>query len=318
MKKEEFNEILLHYTNSSPEEAQEIIALKNAFPFSQLLHALAARVSKDHAFGNHQGELQLAAIYAADRAVLKEIITKPSEQWPSSMEVDGLKHSETPPSIIYSATAPGAPAMDVADELMKDLKRLNELKHGFEVMFSHDTTSAPTRDRDTETADSPPENSQKPTLKKKKSTKTKAQRIVELAQGLHHHETSADTHEGDEPIKGGRQEGTEGIIEEIASSKKKIVPESRKQKEQLEIIEQFIKAQPSISNQKDKAVTAPQGDLSTIKSGEFGDNVISETLVDILLKQGKKDKAIEVLKKLIWKFPQKKAYFAAQIEELKK
>ena len=50
----------------------------------------------------------------------------------------------------------------------------------------------------------------------------------------------------------------------------------------------------------------------------FGDNIVSETLVEILLKQGKKDKAIEVLKKLIWKFPQKKAYFAAQIEDLKK
>jgi len=45
---------------------------------------------------------------------------------------------------------------------------------------------------------------------------------------------------------------------------------------------------------------------------------VSETLVDILIQQGKKDKAIEVLKKLIWKFPQKKTYFAAQIEELKK
>jgi hypothetical protein len=40
--------------------------------------------------------------------------------------------------------------------------------------------------------------------------------------------------------------------------------------------------------------------------------------VEILLRQGKKDKAIEVLKKLIWKFPQKKAIFAAQIDELKK
>ena len=58
--------------------------------------------------------------------------------------------------------------------------------------------------------------------------------------------------------------------------------------------------------------------LATIKSGEFGDNIVSETLVEILIRQGKKDKAIEVLKKLIWKYPQKKAYFASQIEELKK
>jgi hypothetical protein len=41
-------------------------------------------------------------------------------------------------------------------------------------------------------------------------------------------------------------------------------------------------------------------------------------LVELLLKQGKKEKAVEMLKKLIWKFPQKKAYFAARIQELKK
>ena len=60
------------------------------------------------------------------------------------------------------------------------------------------------------------------------------------------------------------------------------------------------------------------GDLTEVKNGEFADNVISETLVEILIRQGKKEKAIELLKKLIWKFPQKKTYFAAQIEDLKK
>ena len=68
---------------------------------------------------------------------------------------------------------------------------------------------------------------------------------------------------------------------------------------------------------KAEVATTDNSDL-TEKSTHFADNVISETLVEILIKQGKKTKAIEVLKKLIWKFPQKKAYFAAQIEELKK
>ena len=61
-----------------------------------------------------------------------------------------------------------------------------------------------------------------------------------------------------------------------------------------------------------------QSDLAEVKSGEFADNIISETLAEILIRQGKKEKAIEVYRKLIWKFPQKKVYFAAQIEELKK
>jgi hypothetical protein len=107
------------------------------------------------------------------------------------------------------------------------------------------------------------------------------------------------------------------LIEEIKTTKKRIAPENEKTKEQIEIIDQFIKAQPSITAKPRSEITSG-GDLTEIKNGEFADNVISETLVEILIRQGKKEKAIEVLKKLIWKFPQKKTYFAAQIEDLKK
>lgn len=336
MTREEFNEILLHYTNVSPEEAQKIIALKNNSPFSQLLHALAARVSKDHGFEYHQKELQLAAIYAADRTILKEIVTRKQATWPDSLEVAGQIHAENPASI----SVPGPPVeyalpqSDVADELMRDLKRLNELKHDFEVMFSESEPhipqtekvaapepqtvpqQVPVSDSDVKTIPEPPKKRIPP--KRTKSSKTRAQRIVELAQELNKEKGVIDS-DTSKDVKDKKKKGMETeIIEEIANSRKKIIPENEKQKEQLEIIEQFIKAQPSITSHRDKTGSAPSGDLATIKSGEFGDNVISETLVDILLKQGKKDKAVEVLKKLIWKFPQKKAYFAAQIEELKK
>jgi predicted Zn-dependent protease len=114
-----------------------------------------------------------------------------------------------------------------------------------------------------------------------------------------------------------RKEEGESLIDEIASTKAEIVPENDKQKEQIDMIDQFIKSQPSFANAKEKP-NQPVSDLTAIKTGEFADSIVSETLVEILIKQGKKDKAVEVLKKLIWKFPQKKAYFAAQIEELKK
>ena len=117
-----------------------------------------------------------------------------------------------------------------------------------------------------------------------------------------------------QPVK---SKENDSLIEEIKSTKKKIKPEGVKQKEQIEIIDQFIKTQPSIPRPKPVATVAADNDLSE-PSAQFGENIVSETLVEILLKQGKKEKAIEALKKLIWKFPQKKAYFAAQIEELRK
>jgi len=110
---------------------------------------------------------------------------------------------------------------------------------------------------------------------------------------------------------------TGDLIEEIKTTKKKIKPESTKQIEQIEIIDQFIKTQPTIARTKSTPPPTETKDL-TESHEVLGEHLVSETLVEILLKQGKKEKAIEALKKLIWKFPQKKAYFAAQIEDLRK
>jgi tetratricopeptide (TPR) repeat protein len=105
----------------------------------------------------------------------------------------------------------------------------------------------------------------------------------------------------------------DGLIEQIKSSKTEVEIKNVASVEQNQIIEQFINSSPSIKKGKESS----DGDLAE-KSAAFGDHIISETLVEILLKQGKKEKAIEVLRKLIWKFPQKKTIFAALIDDLKK
>ncbi|MFM7431554.1 MAG: hypothetical protein ACKO1F_16880 [Flammeovirgaceae bacterium] len=114
------------------------------------------------------------------------------------------------------------------------------------------------------------------------------------------------------PLEAGQEEE---LIEEIKQHAKKRIKADAKLKEQIEIIDRFIKTQPAMP--KAKASVANAVDL-TEKSASFGENIVSETLVELLLKQGKKEKAVGMLKKLIWKFPQKKAYFAARIQELKK
>jgi hypothetical protein len=263
-------DLLHHYSGSSSEEAAQIISMRDQYPYSQVLQALSARVSKDHNLENQQQLLQSAAVYSTDRSVLKQIMSKAYAAAFVKGEIDI-------PVASLSTLAPEVQqtidAIDYADEVIHDLEKLNQLKHNFEALaagfgnFSVDLSEeAPKR---------------KPPGRPKKNI-----------------EVSADP-----------------LIEDIKTSKKKIDPESPKTIEQIAIIDQFIKAQPSI---KPKATPVAQNDLADIKSGEFADTIISETLAKILIRQGKKEKAIEVYRKLIWKFPQKKAYFAAQIEELKK
>jgi predicted Zn-dependent protease len=145
--------------------------------------------------------------------------------------------------------------------------------------------------------------------------KSKKARIIEMARAMSNGSSGELQSKKKRLDKDGNP--VDELMAQIQRSKDEIVPENEKQKQQIEIINQFIRVQPSISSPRDRAASAA-GDLTPVKSGEFGDHIVSETLVEILIKQGKKDKAIEVLKKLIWKYPQKKAYFASQIEDLKK
>jgi hypothetical protein len=319
VEKTEFLEVLRHYASTSVEEAESIASLRTQYPYSQLLQTLAARASKDHGFQHQQRDLQTAAVYAADRAILKDIVTSRPEE-PVKLVVS--KHVDADQKV--AATIESA---DVADVVMDDLDRLSKLKETFEHLFVDYPKGMPKPKEDSKPlpekniSESPAEfkrASEPETSERKLSpVKSKKQRIIEMAKALNSNQSTEST----TPPKRRRGEREanpqDELITEIQNSKKEIVPENERQKQQIEIINEFIRVQPSISNPRDRAPSAPV-DLSTIKSGEFGDNIVSETLVEILLKQGKKDKAIEVLKKLIWKYPQKKAYFASRIEELKK
>jgi hypothetical protein len=310
--KERFIKVLHHFSGSSVEEAQEVLSLKDSFPYSQLLHVLSARVAKDHGFSTHGGELQLAAVYAADRTVLKEIMQRAYDPDSTLTGAVDIAPASVLPSLPVQPVQT-ATSTDFATELLHDLERLHELKQNFELMFTDEAPSGVTVNDDL------PDGEPEAREAKKESSKSKKERIIELAKALE----AAKTEQEEESSAGQkarkkRKDNGEELIDEIVSSKQELEPESEKQKEQLEMIEHFIKIQPTIANSKDKPLPPPAGDLSTLKTGEFGDNIVSETLVEILIKQGKKDKAVEVLKKLIWKFPQKKAYFAAQIEDLRK
>ena len=374
------------------------MSLKEYFPYCQVFHSVAARTTKDHRFLEQKAALQLAAVYAADRAVLKQVMTDEvlqvgksfppfihftptnssvserftdqsdvivavdsdhqTEQVPpvgpeatendqdltkarqtdagtlnfqqraQQIQADSTT-AEAPVSVPASAPTnlPTAELADVqitveqdrftavtvsaesvesnvADQVISDLERLNQLKHNFEALFEANKASILLRDAAKTVGATPVE-------ELARIQQARQKRIAELVSSLDPELNGIDaTLEFDYNL------GSKNIIEEIRNSKQALEPESQKQKDQLQMIDDFIKTQPNLTG-KDKA-PSPVEDLSTIKTGEFSDNIVSETLVDILLKQGKKDKAVEVLKKLIWKFPQKKAYFAAQIEDLKK
>ncbi|HLZ16077.1 MAG TPA: hypothetical protein VKQ08_03520 [Cyclobacteriaceae bacterium] len=261
MERSQFNTLLINSTALTDAEASELIHLSTKFPYSQVIHNLAARGAADCSLPLKEKLLQTSAIYSTDRSALKTVMTAPKRKRiePKTTEVE------------VKILAPSEPtdADQLHEQILQDIASLQESKRLYELTIER--------------------------LEKEKALPL------------------PDTKETPAPAK---SKESDSLIEEIKSTKKKIKPEGVKQKEQIEIIDQFIKTQPSIPRPK-SAGTPGDSDLAE-PSAQFGENIVSETLVEILLKQGKKEKAIEALKKLIWKFPQKKAYFAAQIEDLRK
>ncbi len=313
-------EVLRKNTATSEQEAMNVISLKKQYPFSQALQVIAAKVSKDHHLDSQQLLLQQAAVYATDRSVLKEIMTSElvnethaalpavplvSETKKQPIPVQNIAppaKEQSEKIVTYSQIEKTIDSVDVADVIMEDLMKLSRLKHNFELLFTDQKSMSVVVNHETidqnnaETID---------------GVKSRREKIIELSKARNNSEATPLV------VRRNRKDGQSDLIEEIKTSKEEIEPGTERLKEQIELIDQFIKIQPSIPPAKERIQTAPT-DFNSIKSGEFGENIVSETLVEILIKQGKKDRAIEVLKKLIWKYPQKKAYFASQIEDLKK
>ncbi len=265
MEKALFEDLLLNFTALDSNEALEVEQLSRQFPYSQLLHLMAARAAQDNSLPNKETLLHTSAIYSTDRSVLKSVMISPrTMRVPTTgQEVPFTRPEQQTTPATFSIASSDSIYQQVED----DLAKLQESKRLYEKTIE----------------------------------RLENEKLLPLA--------------GIEKAEMIEENSTDDLIQEIKSTKKKIKPEGEKQKEQIEIIDQFIKARPSVP--KPTKSSSSSEDLSE-GSANFNENIVSETLVEILLKQGKKEKAIEALKKLIWKFPQKKAYFAAQIEDLKK
>ncbi|MBK7936483.1 MAG: hypothetical protein IPJ82_05095 [Lewinellaceae bacterium] len=130
-------------------------------------------------------------------------------------------------------------------------------------------------------------------------------------------------------------EATPEIVLPLETVEKKAVPETP-EGHKLTLNQPFVawisKFNPPVLEQVEPVTTIPvvpteEEDVATagLSAHELAErsvaenkDVISETLARLLAKQGYRDKAIRMYERLCLAFPEKDAYFAAEIEKLKK
>ncbi|MFN8284170.1 MAG: hypothetical protein U0U67_13205 [Chitinophagales bacterium] len=101
----------------------------------------------------------------------------------------------------------------------------------------------------------------------------------------------------------------EKSLEELAAEIKK----ETQNEEKIKIQPVFEEGEIDLFNEIDEEVTK----IAT-ESVSFKNDMMTETLANIYVKQGKIDKALDIYNTLLLKFPEKSAYFASLIENLKK
>lgn len=319
MESERINFLLNNPTEANSEDVALLKEKVKAFPYAQTLHVLNAKISYQFNTDDKNKLLATAAVYSSDRSALKKVIQDNS--YPGTKE-EIIPFQELPTFELESPIYQDSEENDandandsssIFDEVLKNLEKLKSLRKQFQFLELNEDADLPIEEKVTkeeqkgekkETTEKKEKNksdelekAQKSSLKKKKLDK-----ILEKDEIL---DSQVNTY----------------FLNEIEEKKKSLHSEnSGEHVTQNEIIEKFIEEQPSIGAMK-KEIQISQDQINrdlSEKSTKFGDDLISENLAIILLKQGKKGRAIDIYKKLIWKLPQKKAYFAARIEEIKK
>ncbi len=309
MNKSHFIDFVENPSRIREKDADILAELARNYPYSSLVHTLLA---KAHAGTPKAKEsLASAALHIPDRRVLKEVMenaclqnaARHAEGAPAPPQ-DTNAAEKLRPALVSAPTAAGNPSRsfsevnqpekahslppapakskeNVFDELQENLKKLQEQRN----RFNHEEEQ-----KETFSEDNPSAPKLETTPREETEDEIKEIPVQQLPERLQEIVLNREVQEINDP----------------------------KRIEQINLIDSFIEKSSFIArryrslNEEEN----PQNDLTD--SYQFApQDLVTENLAKIMVRQGKTDKAIDIYEKLVLKNPQKKAYFATCIEKLK-
>jgi tetratricopeptide (TPR) repeat protein len=302
--KERFNLLLKDYSNLDNQN-KDLESLMLKFPYSQPVRMLNVKSSSSLSKKEYQQRIALAAFYTTDRNVLRSLIEK--GKVPSDFGV----RTVAPP--IKKQVRPGIKQVEVVKKKAEVVKKkVAPVKKSPPSKIKAKASVPPI----TKLKQIDAEQLRKEVLANLEllqQTKAAFLKVAHIDSDPVKKIKITETKNTTAPKKVASKKVTKTVA--TASTAKSVKASKSPRTKKNELIDKFIADEPSIT--RGKAVKEKQSDLSKASS-ELKEDLVSENLAIIYAKQGRANKAIEIYKKLIWKFPQKKASFAARIEELKK
>jgi len=297
--KKDFNELIRNYNVPSDSDFRKFKDIVKAYPYSQALHTIHARISIDKSLPEGKTALGIAAMYIYDRSILKSFLSKPEVENREKSGETVLQKNIQP---VVKTTPPVLPVEKLDQPISQPTSteqhelEMDRIREGFIKSLSDLQKNKETYQEEVKKSESISEKKEKSAKSKKNLSEKKDKKSPKKNQ------KKSTTPKASVKTKPDKKEG------DSSKSNPKEIQEI--------IIDSFIKNPPEVK----RLDSIPEKELTTEdlsrKSVIFNDDLISENLAIILNNQGKTSKAIDIYKKLIWKYPQKKTYFAARIKEL--
>ena len=285
MDKATFEKIISSPASISSEEAVLLEELVQEFPYCQMAHLLIANESYQKKSMHYPKKLRKASTYILDRTVLHTLLHHKEIDTPSEIILTihdpEIKHEQEQQK--EDDTAISKKNVEILKEIeqnLSDLKRKKEELKNLKIIKDL------------------------PDLNKKKVVNAlelpfnESKFGEELSSGeITNIDLLLDYLQKNHLASGDHIEG-----EDITN--------------QSEIIDKFIVAQPKLSPRSSIDINNVENSDLAVDSTELKLELITENYALILTKQNKIEKAIEVYKKLLLKYPDKSAYFALKLNEL--
>lgn len=295
MNKQKFIELVENPASICPKDTNILSDLAANYPYCSLIRSMLAKARQGSPEAKES--LATAALYIPDRKVLKGImennLTKPSARLKTAT-IEASEHKKPQQTnISVQKISKKSPISTLGDEDEQELQPM---------------ASAPVP---TNVVDELQEN---------------LRLLREQRLRFEEQNTEKDS-KPEEPEEETKKEPTNNNIipahlperlQEIMKTHRELQINDPKRMEQINLINSFIRNSSSISRRY-----RTLGDEKELP-GELMANpystpqdLVTENLAQIMVRQGKTEKAIDIYEKLVLKYPQKSAYFATCIENLK-